>query len=80
RDEVERWKGPLELLVERAREGDSAAPARITTRLVAESSGSVEQGRLVTAQVGQALLVLLTMLLAGMVLSNLVEEKTNKII
>lgn len=80
RQEVERWRGPLELLVERAREGESAAPARIATRLVAESSGSVEQGRLVTAQVGQALLVLLTMLLAGMVLSNLVEEKTNKII
>ena len=33
-----------------------------------------------TAQAGQTLLLLLTMLLAGMVLSNLVEEKTNKII
>lgn len=80
KSEIERWKGPLELLVERAREGDGAAPAQIATQLVTESSGSVEQGRLVTAQVGQALLVLLTMLLAGMVLSNLVEEKTNKII
>ena len=78
--EVERWQGPLELLVERARDGAAAAPATLETQLVAESSGSLEQGRLVTAQVGQALLVLLTMLLAGMVLSNLVEEKTNKII
>jgi ABC-2 type transport system permease protein len=33
-----------------------------------------------TAQAGQVLLFLLTMLLAGMVLSNLVEEKANKII
>ena len=33
-----------------------------------------------TAQAGQLLLFLLTMLLAGMVLSNLVEEKGNKII
>jgi ABC-2 type transport system permease protein len=33
-----------------------------------------------TAQAGQTLLFLLTMLLAGMVLSNLVEEKANKII
>jgi ABC-2 type transport system permease protein len=33
-----------------------------------------------TAQAGQMLLFLLTMLLAGMVLSNLVEEKGNKII
>ncbi|MFN3818491.1 ABC transporter permease [Blastomonas sp.] len=78
--EIERWKGPLELLVERARAGNAAQPAKLKTRAVAQSSGSQEQGRLVTAQVGQALLVLLTMLLAGMVLSNLVEEKTNKII
>lgn len=78
--EIDRWQGPLALLVERARLGDSAAPAKLRTRAVAQSSGAQEQGRLVTAQVGQALLVLLTMLLAGMVLSNLVEEKTNKII
>ena len=78
--EIDRWQGPLELLIERARQGEGAAPVRLATRIVTESSGSVEQGRLMTAQVGQALLVLLTMLLAGMVLSNLVEEKTNKII
>lgn len=78
--EIIRWKGPLELLVERARAGGAAAPATLDTRTVAQSAGSQEQGRLMTAQVGQALLVLLTMLLAGMVLSNLVEEKTNKII
>jgi ABC-2 type transport system permease protein len=78
--EIERWQGPLELLVERARAGRAAQPAKLETRAVAQSSGAQEQGRLVTAQVGQALLVLLTMLLAGMVLSNLVEEKTNKII
>lgn len=78
--EVDRWQGPLELLVERARSGAAAKPARLSPRIVAQSSGSREQGRLMTAQVGQALLVLLTMLLAGMVLSNLVEEKTNKII
>jgi ABC-2 type transport system permease protein len=78
--EIVRWKGPLELLIERARAGGAATPVTLDTRTVAQSSGSQEQGRLMTAQVGQALLVLLTMLLAGMVLSNLVEEKTNKII
>lgn len=78
--EIDRWQGPLELVVERARKREAAAPVRLVTRAVAQSSGAQEQGRLVTAQVGQALLVLLTMLLAGMVLSNLVEEKTNKII
>jgi len=78
--EIERWQGPLGLLIERARDGASAAPVGLATRIVAQSSGSQQQARLMTAQVGQALLVLLTMLLAGMVLSNLVEEKTNKII
>ncbi|MEY4238412.1 MAG: hypothetical protein RL339_1013, partial [Pseudomonadota bacterium] len=38
------------------------------------------RSRMVTAQLGQTVLFLLTMLLAGMVLSNLVEEKGNKII
>lgn len=79
--QVDRWRGEIELLLESARRGDnSAAPTPLETRLVAQSSGEREQSRLVTAQAGQALLVLLTMLLAGMVLSNLVEEKTNKII
>ena len=78
--EIERWQGPLGLLIERARDGATAAPVGLATRIVAQSSGSQQQARLMTAQVGQALLVLLTMLLAGMVLSNLVEEKTNKII
>uniref|UniRef100_UPI0035942598 ABC transporter permease n=1 Tax=Blastomonas sp. TaxID=1909299 RepID=UPI0035942598 len=78
--EIARWKGPLGLVIERARAGTAARPVMLDTRIVQQSSGAQEQARLVTAQVGQALLVLLTMLLAGMVLSNLVEEKTNKII
>ena len=41
---------------------------------------SRRHGRIVTAQAAQTLLFLLIMLLAGMVLSNLVEEKANKII
>jgi len=76
---LDRWQGPLALMVEQARRGGGAVAA-VRTEPVAESSGSRQQSRLVTAQAGQALLVLLTMLLAGMVLSNLVEEKTNKII
>jgi ABC-2 type transport system permease protein len=41
---------------------------------------SQKRARIATAQAGQTLLFLLIMLLAGMVLSNLVEEKANKII
>lgn len=78
--EIDSWRGEIELLVERARSAAVRQPVQLATRAVAQSSGADEQGRLVTAQIGQALLVMLTMLLAGMVLSNLVEEKTNKII
>ena len=79
--QIDRWRGEIELLLESARRGDSSvAPPPLETRIIAQSSGEREQSRLVTAQAGQALLVLLTMLLAGMALSNLVEEKTNKII
>ncbi|MDZ4306327.1 ABC transporter permease [Allopontixanthobacter sp.] len=59
------------------------APTRfpeIATREVATSGASAKSSRVVTAQISQMLLFLLTMLLAGMVLSNLVEEKGNKII
>ena len=44
------------------------------------SIAKVRTGQVYTAQGAQVLLFLLTMLLAGMVLSNLVEEKGNKII
>jgi ABC-2 type transport system permease protein len=43
-------------------------------------AGPAAVDRSTTAQFGQMALFLSTMLLAGMVLSNLVEEKTNKII
>jgi ABC-2 type transport system permease protein len=52
----------------------------VRTQPVATSGASEQRGRLRTAQAGQLMLFLLTMLLAGMVLSNLVEEKANKII
>lgn len=77
---VERWEGAVQLILANARNPQSGSQPPIRTRVVADSSGAREQTRLITAQMGQAVLVLLIMLLAGMVLSNLVEEKTNKII
>ena len=47
---------------------------------MATNTAQQRHGQVLTAQAGQMLLFLLTMLLAGMVLSNLVEEKGNKII
>lgn len=52
----------------------------VTPDIVVESANNDKQLRTVTGQGAQVLIFLLTMLLAGMVLSNLVEEKANKII
>ena len=78
------WQGPVSLIAAQAQEqakgrGPSAFPAVALAPV--ENTNAVErQGRMRTAQSAQTLLFLLTMLLAGMVLSNLVEEKANKII
>ncbi|TFI58359.1 ABC transporter permease [Sphingomonas parva] len=56
------------------------APTEIHVVRVAESAGNVATMRAVTARAGQLLLFMLTVLLAGMLLSNLLEEKSNKII
>ena len=53
---------------------------QVATETVASSGASEKRALLRTAQAGQLVLFLLIMMLAGMVLSNLVEEKANKII
>ena len=75
-----RWQGPVALTAARARAAEPAAYPPVRTHTVATSGASDARARLRTAQAGQVMLFLLTMLLAGMVLSNLVEEKANKII
>ena len=47
---------------------------------VPESAGTLAATRAITAQIGQLLLFMLTVFLATMLLSNLVEEKSNKVI
>jgi ABC-2 type transport system permease protein len=76
--DVNRWQGKMALLAETAL--SQPAAVEIETRFVGQTGSSSERNQLLTAQAGQAVLILLTMILAGMVLSNLVEEKTNKII
>jgi len=76
--DVKRWQGKIALLAETALSQPTAVD--ITTTYIGQTSSSSERNQLLTAQAGQAILILLTMILAGMVLSNLVEEKTNKII
>lgn len=79
-DQVTGWSGPVSLIAARASgKGPEAFPP-ITGKPIRVATGVDRQGQLHTAQAGLMLLFLLTMLLAGMVLSNLVEEKANKII
>jgi ABC-2 type transport system permease protein len=63
-----------------ARAGTPFKPTEIRVVKVAESAGETATMRAVTARGGQLLLFMLTVLLAGMLLSNLLEEKSNKII
>ncbi len=77
---VDRESPDIELLAAHARNPDLVSLPEATPDIVAETANNDKQLRTVTAQGGQILVFFLTMLLAGMVLSNLVEEKSNKII
>jgi len=73
----------LELLIEEARRLRvqpwlPLQPLRVTR--TKSSSGSLVFARTITARAAQTLLFVLTILLAGMLLSQLIEEKSNKVI
>ena len=78
--QVDRWSGPVELVAATA---SASSPSRFpdaTSEIVAANAASERYSRVRTAQAAQMVLFLLTILLGGMVLSNLAEEKGNKII
>lgn len=75
-----RWHGTIALIAASAARADPTQYPEVVTTAVASSGANENRGRLGTAQSGQILLFLMIMLLASMVLSNLVEEKGNKII
>ena len=54
--------------------------AAMQVTLTDQSAGSLSSARSLTARAGQAVLFILTILLAGMLLSQLIEEKSNKVI
>jgi ABC-2 type transport system permease protein len=77
----------MSLIVDQARQqialaaaGRAASPAAIEVVETDRSEGALAATRAITARGGQLLLFMLTVLLAGMLLSNLLEEKSNKII
>ena len=57
-----------------------ARPTAVAFEKVEQTAGSLASLRALTARAGQLLLFMVTVLLAGMLLSNLVEEKSNKVI
>lgn len=79
-EQLAHLEGRVALLAATALEDAPTRFPQIAKQSVVTSGATERSGRIITAQAGQMLLFLLTMLLAGMVLSNLVEEKANKII
>ena len=71
--------GQVSLLIATARESESGGEP-LTVNPVEQSTGSASRGQAVTAQTGQMILFFLTIILAGMTLSQLIEEKSNKVI
>jgi ABC-2 type transport system permease protein len=70
----------LRLLFASARTAPKAPEPALPVTILKSSSGSLINDRAITAQIGQTLLFILTILLSGMLLSQLIEEKSNKII
>lgn len=81
-------KSGLGLIYDEARQAEAIAragaafpaPVAIVTRFVDQAAGDNAASHTTIARLGQLLLMLLTMILAGMLLSNLIEEKSNKVI
>lgn len=71
--------GQVRLLLTAARVPQAQAPPLAVTA-TERSTGSVTRSQAITAQVGQMILFFLTIILAGMTLSQLIEEKSNKVI
>jgi len=79
-ERVDQWRGQVALIAAEAASAGPRTYPEVTEDKIAMTAAKQHVDLAVTAQAGQVLLFLLTMLLAGMVLSNLVEEKANKII
>ncbi len=78
--QVNRWSGPIELAAATAMQASPSTFPSAASDIVATSASSERKTRIHTAQAAQMVLFLLTIMLGGMVLSNLAEEKGNKII
>jgi ABC-2 type transport system permease protein len=72
--------GQLRLIIANARAPEGGATPGLQITNVTVASASLGNDRALTAQIGQGALFILTLMLSTMVLSQLIEEKSNKII
>jgi ABC-2 type transport system permease protein len=72
--------GQISLILSEAKAGPAPTASSVRVTETHTASGMLIKNRALTAQIGQMLLFFLTILLSGMVLSQLIEEKSNKII
>ena len=72
--------GQLQLIISNARAGAAAREPDFPTHEDTPSSGALNSQRTDTAQIAQTILFILTLMLSTMVLSQLIEEKSNKVI
>lgn len=79
-ERIEDWSGRVALIAAEASGAGAADYPPVALAPTAVTVASKRSANSATATAGLTLLFLLTMLLAGMVMSNLVEEKGNKII
>ena len=70
----------IALLVNTARTVSTIKPVELSVTAIAATSGRTASTQSLTARAAQGLLFVLTLLLAGMLLSQLIEEKSNKVI
>lgn len=78
--DIDKLEGDISLIASAALAEKALHMVRVERKEVAKSLGAQAQGQLAIGRSAQIVIFFLTILLAGMILSNLVEEKTNKII
>jgi ABC-2 type transport system permease protein len=78
--DLDRLQGDMSLLSAATLAERTLRFVSVERQPVSASPGAQAQARLLIGRVAQVVMFFLTILLAGMILSNLVEEKTNKII
>lgn len=78
--DLDRLQGDIGLIATATMAERTLRYVAVERREVTTSLGAQAQVRLLIGRIAQVVMFFLTILLAGMILSNLVEEKTNKII